>query len=83
MLDQNEQSEAELEALRICALCDKGIHPREHAREKRNKNKKHNKKTRPLKTWILLCSPRVPSFFLLFSSISLAKPSENRAPDRF
>ena len=29
--------EAELEALRICALCDKGIHPREHEREKRNK----------------------------------------------
>ena len=29
--------EAELEALRICALCDRGIHPREHEREKRNK----------------------------------------------
>ena len=28
--------EAELEALRICALCDKGIHPREYEREKTN-----------------------------------------------
>ena len=81
--------EAELEALRICALCDKGIHPREHEREKRNKEpsslKKRKKQVQTLsevlekyianKKYIYFLFQKFSEvFFLLYDQVNHEKP---------